>query len=116
MHEGGLAHDARRAADAAADADFRLVQLRVGALDLLRGRALVFHDLRLVLFETRDDGRDRVLVSRHVAALELVRIRVADQPVQLLKVLASRLCLVVLFDERDVHKNIVNRKLVNRKS
>jgi hypothetical protein len=110
MHKGGLAHHARRAADATADANLQLVELRVRPFEhLLRG-AFTFSNFGFVLSEILDNRCDGVFNTCRAAALKLVRIGVADELAQLFKVLCTRLRLVVLFDERDAHRRMVNSK------
>jgi hypothetical protein len=110
MDERGLAHHARRAANAPADAHSHLVKLRVRSLKRVRRGAFAFFNFRFVLSEILDNRRNRILRARHAAALKLVRISVAHQTAQLFQMLLARARLVVIFYERDAHKSIVNRE------
>jgi hypothetical protein len=125
MHEGGFAHHARRRTDAARYANLYLVQFRVDGFEFFSRRSLarlgLAHDCIKGIPErfTGDelayslrvgDCCNGIFASGHVAALELVRVDIADHHAQPFEVLAARARLVIVFDEWDTHKNIVNGK------
>src|ERR1043165_7777882 len=115
MHERGLAHYARRRGDATGEAHLDFSQFGVRRFQHFSGWLFAFSNFRFISFETRDNRSDRVFTRgsvSDVAALEFVRIDVADQRAQRLKVSAARDSLIVFFEKRHRHGNsrIVNGK------
>src|SRR5438128_289821 len=113
MNKRRLAHHARRRGDASSHRDANLLQLSVSGFQRVRRRLLALINLRLEAPKSLDDGGNRVFASRRlsdVAALKLVRIDVAHQAAQSVEMLVPRAGLIVLFDERDSHTNVVDSK------
>src|SRR6266550_30110 len=113
MNEGRLAHHPRRRGDASSKRDANLLQLSVSGFQRVRRRLLAFINLRLAAPKSLDDGSNRVFAGRRlsdVAALKLIRIDVAHQTAQSVEMLVPRASLIVLFDERDSHKHVVDSK------
>src|SRR5258708_9723468 len=108
MNKRGLAHHARRRGDASGQRDANLLQFGVRGIQRFRRSILAFINLRLQFPKCGYDRSNRIFASRRlgdVAALKLVRIDVAYKAAQSVEMLVSRAGLIVLFDERDRHKN-----------
>src|SRR3989442_591557 len=101
MHKRGLAHHARRRSDTSRETNCDLVQLLIGQLDLFCNWTAALQRLWLERPKLFEDRGDCVLAPGldDLAALELVRIDVADQCPQSFQVLTPRARLIVLFDE-----------------
>src|SRR5205814_7460943 len=108
MNERRLAHYPRRRGDAARQRDTNLLQFGVRGFQRFRRRLLAFINLRLEFPKRGYDRSDRIFAGRRlsdVAALKLVWVDVAHQTAQSFEMLVPRADLIVLFNERDSHKN-----------
>src|SRR5215813_587124 len=99
MYEGRFAHHARRGGKSSRDPHVNPVQPGIGSFQNISRRLLAGFYAWLKFPEGLTDRSDGVFAGRgagHIAALEFIRVDVADQPAQGREMFAAGCGLIVL--------------------